>query len=1837
MLIDIVKMNNIKEPESIQRCNTSIRNLQTEKVNNYNNKDNTFNKNDKQNYNMGHNDHDENYSNNSDKELMNKKYSNLKPLTQTINNHSPQENDNNNMYEDFTNLNIEKGNHNISNNNIKFEKREDIENNLFIYENDENNMNNLINNYNNKDSKLLETVKDRSSDNILSSSNDKQIQEFNNSNNFLCFPQKLYTKDDDIDADFDSFKISGVSLLDYLDDCPNNKNIFNDSNIDNNNNNTNDGDAIINCLNTKTLNNSKDEYINDYAYAFQNYKYGNNNVSSCDIVNKENGQNSQNDKIANNSIFNEMEKYLRTHRNENNISSKMLEEYLSYGFNNIKEQKQSELDNYVNSNKKMNTNEISNSNNEKNARDYIEDNNSTHATDGRVKSSESIHKIRADINNKDNSYVNLSDKDKILSFLENDDTTILSNNSNRNKEIDNMSKDIIKENKDNNLNEINCAELSLNNAIHNNINMKDFQMKQNLMYNKNLLDNPYFDFDNECNNYFNKDDIDNIRDNIGNLNINSNLYYKRNNAKNDNDSNSGTTNVSANGSNNINKCNSSVKPILLDKKNIDADGIGYENLGDDIIEDNFSIFSNRDILNCDVDCLGNNNATISNGINNNSNRNQNNIANSDVTNFSDTCEGNCRKDFLNNNQKHSNINEKNYIMNYMADAGNKSNINLSDNNMISDHEKNEFFMKYIKQFLDDNYLKDTQNKKSNNSQNSNINNHTDFEHIDNAFLQNDENGHINLVLKNKDIAALNGTSINGYLNRNIYSEKKNMADIVNCNWDGRKINGTHHSSGHDLKNFIEGHRNEMINNTNDATNMESIRNAKEFNEGNNYNSVNLSDLDDISSCMKKRDQFDYHNIQAAMNEIITDSNIYDNRKGTKNLVNERNTGNAHINGDPNYHNANFKNYNNNSRNSINNNIRDSNISNKLNNINSFLLNENGRKSEPFDEEKYECSMNNDGSEMYAHDNAVKDINKCDERRYTDKYNNNLMKKSLPFVNPMLLRDNENKSNNTKIELENADIFKNQLEKYKDYIAMKKSIMQNKNLLENISYENGNNNMFFGENNIMVNNFQNISQNNTDANFNNYNNYNRINNGNIMMPSLHNNICFNQEKIMKMLSADKLNNIANISDNNASTASSAAANINNYFGDISNKNKQTYLRNIMDDKMAQFLINNSKRENGTEKNEMSNRMNSAIADNILMRILPNNNSDNNNCINGYNSRIMERDDPNKSIDNKGDHSTCSNGNTNDISNTHSVNNDHNYNRSVNNTVDDENINDNLNTNEGNIHYNMRNCNYVNENGSIISNSPRYRNYNGDSNMMRWLSKGNGNYIGSRNSLNPNNINLNGNNYNITDRNKIGNIKKGQTVNKMNTTYLKSPTDCIHMHDNNNFDMKNCMCKDVENNVYNEAKIKSIYNYTNNNNNYTSSLHFNNYQNTMDLEKNKNKYNNSIRNIMEETNMINSNEWLIKNNAPNNRNGISDCNSNNNINLINGSSENMNVISHNNNSSGNINASINPLKIIDYTHCGKSASTRCISDESIMDSHNINNMHLNLKSYGNFSNYIPNSKINDNNNNNTMKYKTSNSDENCINSGMMDAYKNYDKMKFNMKRASAICPSTGKNMDKQQPSPRYKPPYATNNNNNTGRDNMIRKESKGMMMQDDKDKFSKGGNNRYFGDKTNNLTNKNNNNNNTNNNNSNAKNNYISKDSMLSDNFLVIKKYTAKYEVQIDPFNGFDIAKRIIGLKGTNMKKICVGTDCKLRLRGRGSGYLEGEEKKEANESLHLCVSCQKYDHYILAKKLIEQLLEKIYMDYDTWLYNHGKPYANLKPKIYEKFIPLFKFQQNVNQR
>ena len=110
-----------------------------------------------------------------------------------------------------------------------------------------------------------------------------------------------------------------------------------------------------------------------------------------------------------------------------------------------------------------------------------------------------------------------------------------------------------------------------------------------------------------------------------------------------------------------------------------------------------------------------------------------------------------------------------------------------------------------------------------------------------------------------------------------------------------------------------------------------------------------------------------------------------------------------------------------------------------------------------------------------------------------------------------------------------------------------------------------------------------------------------------------------------------------------------------------------------------------------------------------------------------------------------------------------------------------------------------------------------------------------------------------------------------------------------------------------------------------------------------------------------------------------------------------------------------------------------------------------------------------------------------------------------------------------------------------------------------------------------------------------------------------------KYTCKYEILIPNDKEFQIARRLIGSKGCNMKKII--DECKLlephsndivklRLRGRGSGYKEGPQNKESDEPLHLCISAKNKEGMEKASECINELLSKIYEDYKKHCAKNG---------------------------
>jgi hypothetical protein len=108
---------------------------------------------------------------------------------------------------------------------------------------------------------------------------------------------------------------------------------------------------------------------------------------------------------------------------------------------------------------------------------------------------------------------------------------------------------------------------------------------------------------------------------------------------------------------------------------------------------------------------------------------------------------------------------------------------------------------------------------------------------------------------------------------------------------------------------------------------------------------------------------------------------------------------------------------------------------------------------------------------------------------------------------------------------------------------------------------------------------------------------------------------------------------------------------------------------------------------------------------------------------------------------------------------------------------------------------------------------------------------------------------------------------------------------------------------------------------------------------------------------------------------------------------------------------------------------------------------------------------------------------------------------------------------------------------------------------------------------------------------------------------------LRKFTCRFEIGIENDKDFQVARRIIGQKGINMKNIVARTDAKLRLRGRGSGYLEGLGRQESPEPLHLCVSCTSRRGYAEAARLVSDLLERVYDDYRHYCTMNGFPYSS----------------------
>lgn len=94
----------------------------------------------------------------------------------------------------------------------------------------------------------------------------------------------------------------------------------------------------------------------------------------------------------------------------------------------------------------------------------------------------------------------------------------------------------------------------------------------------------------------------------------------------------------------------------------------------------------------------------------------------------------------------------------------------------------------------------------------------------------------------------------------------------------------------------------------------------------------------------------------------------------------------------------------------------------------------------------------------------------------------------------------------------------------------------------------------------------------------------------------------------------------------------------------------------------------------------------------------------------------------------------------------------------------------------------------------------------------------------------------------------------------------------------------------------------------------------------------------------------------------------------------------------------------------------------------------------------------------------------------------------------------------------------------------------------------------------------------------------------------------QKFICVFAIGLEDDQEFCLVKRILGKGGNNMRRIAEEFNAKIRLRGIGSGFLEGADKTEANMPLQLNVSCVTFEEYCGAVQHVETLLTELYKHY-----------------------------------
>ena len=740
----------------------------------------------------------------------------------------------------------------------------------------------------------------------------------------------------------------------------------------------------------------------------------------------------------------------------------------------------------------------------------------------------------------------------------------------------------LKDNRNQNMNEIINVNINNgNNRINDNYN-NEMRKNNNIIHSNNILLMDYntnYVINNSIkvnDNRKNPISDNNINNNNNNINNNNNVIDRNNymnNNMNDNIVNSNNINNSNKNNKNMNN-NDMNNNSNMTNNNMNNNNMNNINMSNNNINNN-DINNHLDMSNNNVNNNGMNNINMSNNNINNNDMNNINLSNNNINN--NNIINNMNMDNINNNMHMNNMNNINMNNNNEINMNNNfiNGNNIKDINMNIDNRGNNNYInkKRSNNFINDNNLENINNDIiRNNSINNNMNNNNMTNNlndinikgnINNNFMNNNMNNNQNNVNMKDNLEDNNNLNnnmndnMNDNMNNNMNNNNFNDINMNNNNMNNNIMNSINMNNDMNYINMNNNMENNNINNIKDCMNNNNINNNMNNNMNNNFvnNNINNNINTDNTSNFNMINNLDENN-----NNTMNENNI-------KNFMNNNN--NINMNNDMNnliinQNNMNNNNINNNNMNNDMNNyiINQNNMNNNVNmnnDINNYIINQNNMNNNNMNNNNMNMKMNNDMNNFIINQNNMNNnimINNMNDDNSNNNFNNN-----NNYINNNNFIDNNMNNGNMNIYMNNMNcnaMNNNNINNFPNYIV------------NNMDQYNGNNlnkNMF--ENNINILNESN-PQNNKDNQQNNKEN--NINLNNINNNNINNNNNFENNDIQNNIKNNNMNN--NIINN-----------INFFF---ENKfNNQKYI-NINDNKTKKIFTDYYKNEVEILKNNKNKK-------------------------------------------------------------------------------------------------------------------------------------------------------------------------------------------------------------------------------------------------------------------------------------------------------------------------------------------------------------------------------------------------------------------------------------------------------------------------------------------------------------------------------------------------------------------------------------------------------------------------------------------------------------------------